>query len=447
MCAEDSFNHSIRVAMARYKALQILLKVIKQSKPLKDVLLSSKNDSEHSLIAELCYGVCRYYHALNEVINIIVKKPLKAKDLDVSLCLCLGLYQIQHMSIPSFAAVNETVALAKKIRKPWAKGLINATLRCYIRENTSVDDQLKNNDCYQFSLPRWLIQSLEKAYGKDAASLMNLLNQRAQLTLSVNQQQVSKEEYLSMLLNAGVQAESVNELDCCILVEGVKDITQLPGYSTGYFSVQGIASQYAASLIEPRRGLKILDACCAPGGKLCHILETGLTVDVTGIEIDSVRIEKIKENLNRLSLDCPLINKDACELAVNEALKGVYDRILLDAPCSATGVIRKNPDIKIHRTKEQVQRIVALQEKLLKSLWLLLKENGILLYATCSLLPEENDDRIAAFLTEQPDAKIKTIQLPIGMRTQYGWQFLPPDTDGFYYALIEKTSSQDSLIK
>ena len=413
---------------------------------LKQVLVDGKNldhalhniTDDKAFIQVLCYGVCRYYHQLKFIESELLDKPLKEKDFLVSALILLGLYQVIYLNTEDYAAVNESVTACEDINKPWAKQLINAVLRKFIRERETLLAKCHSNDASHTSHPNWLIKQIKQAYPDQWQHILSANNQQAPLTLRVNQQQMTREKYMANLLQRNTACEHTAYAPHGITLTTPEDVTQLPGFADGTVSVQDEAAQLATPLLDLQPGQHVLDACAAPGGKTCHMLETEPSIHLTAIDNSEKRSQRISENLQRLQLNAKLIIADASEPDTwwDQAK---FDRILCDAPCSATGVIRRHPDIKLLRRAADITALQHTQLKLLNALWPLLKPDGLLLYTTCSILPAENDDVITAFCQQQPDAKLIPIHTDWGIATHYGRQLLPSTTDGFFYAKISKT--------
>lgn len=419
----------------RALALKCLTQVIQQKKPLSS-LLNSQQASP--LTRELCYGVCRYWDYLAEVMSLLMKKP--PKELALAILLRLGLYQLIYMRQPEYAVVKETVGLLEKSKLRWAKGLVNAVLREYGRQATAIQSQLAQNPKARFNHPEWLMQKLQAAWPTQWEGIMAQNNAHAPMTLRVNHQKTTVPTYLDRLAALGMTAHAHPLAPQAIILEQACDVQDLPGFADGLVSVQDAAAQLAAGLLDLQPGQVVLDACAAPGGKTCHMLEIEPALQAcVAVDQDPQRLSKIEDNLQRLGLQARLIAQDAT-LPTDWSPYPAYDRILLDAPCSATGVIRRHPEIKILRQPEEIAAIVAVQAQLLQRLWPLLKSGGRLLYATCSILPEENEAQIKAFLQQQPDAQARPIDLPLAHRTAHGLQILPGELemDGFFYALLQK---------
>jgi 16S rRNA (cytosine967-C5)-methyltransferase len=396
---------------------------------------------------EIIYGCVRWAIQLNAIADFLLEKPLKQKDRDVQVLLLIGLYQLMHMRIPPHAAVNETVNASAGLGKPWAKNLLNACLRRFQRERESLLVSLDQTPAFQYSHPAWLLSRIRQAWPERWQQIVNANNRRPTLGLRVNRLSITRPDYLKNLETAGIQAGPIVATDSGLQLEAPQRVQDLPGFETGQVSIQNGAAQLAAPWLDLRAGQTVLDACAAPGGKLAHILETEPALK-TVVAVESIpnRVALTKQTLERLGLDADIRKGDASRPAEWSAEKQIYDRILLDAPCSGTGVIRRHPDIKLHRTEAQVKQMTVLQARLLEALWPLLGKGGKLLYVTCSVLPDENEKQMATFVQQHddarperlvlndPDESIRSVQQSVGL------QILPGEhpMDGFYYACIQK---------
>ena len=398
-------------------------------------------EKDVSLFKELCFGTLRWYPAIELLLKELMQKPLREKEFEVQGLLASGLYQLIHTRIADHAAINETVAAVAKLNRPWAKGLVNAVLRNFLRQREELDKKLSKNPIYTRAHPQWLLDLLFNGWGSAIAlEIIAANNQRAPMVLRVNQQRISRDDYLEQLKAADIPAQATEHSEQGIVLGAPMDVTALPDFDKGFASVQDEAAQLAASLLNLKSGQSVLDACCAPGGKTCHILETQSDLSrVVAVELESRRIQRVEENLARLGLQAELKVADACELESWWDNQG-FDRILLDAPCSATGVIRRHPDIKLLRKPTDIVKLAEIQLQLLRSLWQTLNDGGILLYATCSVLGEENDQVIEKFLAETPEASVHEIDGSWGIKTDYGRQLFPTinGNDGFYYSRLGK---------
>ena len=398
-------------------------------------------EKDVGLFKELCFGTLRWYPAIELLLKELMQKPLREKEFEIQGLLASGLYQLIHTRIADHAAINETVAAVAKLNRPWAKGLVNAVLRNFLRQREALDKKLSKNPIYTRAHPQWLLDLLFNGWGSAIAlEIIAANNQRAPMVLRVNQQQISRDGYLEQLKAADIPAQATKHSAQGIVLDAPMDVTALPDFDKGFASVQDEAAQLAASLLNLKSGQSVLDACCAPGGKTCHILETQSDLSrVVAVELESRRIQRVEENLARLGLQAELKVADACELESWWDNQG-FDRILLDAPCSATGVIRRHPDIKLLRKPTDIVKLAEIQLQLLRSLWQTLNDGGILLYATCSVLAEENDQVIEKFLAETPEASVHEIDGSWGIKTDYGRQLFPTinGNDGFYYSRLGK---------
>lgn len=426
-------------------ALQLVL-VIRDGRSLTDVLSSLPQAhpdlSELGLVKALCYEVLRWYLQLQTLLTHVMDKPLKDKDLDVQLLLMVGLCQILFLRTPDHAAVTETVNATKDLKKPWAAKLINAVLRNFLRQQTHLMTEMGKSPASQYAHPNWLIKQLKRAWPNDWESLLEANNAHPPFSLRINQQETTREQFIKQLSDVKLETTISPVSDVSLILNTPTDVTALPGFSAGFFSVQDISPQLAAPLLDLKPSQRVLDACAAPGGKTLHILETEPDIaELVAIDISETRLEKAKESWLRLKLADKItwIAQNAEE--VEQWWDGnQFDRILLDAPCSATGVIRRHPDIKLLRKAADIQNLTHLQTNLLNALWKTLKPNGILLYATCSILPQENTDVIEAFLNTHTDASEVKIQSNWGVACEFGKQILTgqDNMDGFYYAKLRK---------
>lgn len=389
------------------------------------------------LLRELCYGSLRYYPQLDAVVRQLLSKALKPKDHDLRMLLCLGIYQLEYMRVPAHAAINTTVDATKKLKKDWAKGLTNAVLRRFQRERETLLGHLSAAEASAH--PDWLYTAIHNAWPEQAEAVLAANNSHPPLCLRNNALRQTREVYLQQLHEAGIEAEACQFARNGLRLTTPTDVSKLPGFAQGSVSVQDESAQLCVDLLRPEKGFRVLDACAAPGGKSCHLLEFQPTLALTCIDIDEGRLQRIEENLERLQLSAELIAGDAADPDLwwdGEP----FDQILLDAPCSATGVIRRNPDIKLHRRASDIESLAEMQFELLQALWPTLKPGGTLLYATCSVLPAENVEVVCRFLDSEPSARALPIEAEWGLAQKTGRQLLPSTHghDGFYYALLSK---------
>lgn len=412
----------------------------KSLSPLLDEASSNLSDPrDQALLKALCYGVCRLYPRLDFVLGHLLHKPLPKKDNLLRALLWVGIYQLMTMRIPEHAAVNETVDAAKMLKKPYAKRLINALLRHYLRASAEINHAIKQDLPAYYAHSTWWIEQIKMNWPMHWQSILNANNEQAPLCIRVNRQCLSAPDYVQLLSNAGISARQIPETEAGICLFEAVSIEGLPGFAEGYFSVQDGAAQLAAPLLKLAPQLRVLDACAAPGGKLTHIveLETQLA-ELVAIEKDPTRMNPIKENLKRLNMYATCICEDASK-PLQWWDGQLFDRILLDAPCSGSGVIRRHPDIKWLRKPKDIKSLVAIQSALLEALWPLLAVGGYLLYVTCSILSAENNEMITSFLQRHGNAQADFPDVAWGVACQVGRQILPGgDYDGFYFARIKK---------
>ncbi len=428
---------------ARTEAARTISGLLRKGESLSTLLPQSLKrvpEKDRGLYQELCYGTLRWYPKLECYLAELLNKPFKPKDFDIQALLACALYQLSATRIPPHAAVNESVTCCDELKKPWAKGLVNAVLRRFQREQVNLDRILAARPAFKYAHPDWLLEAWLADWPEAFESLIEANNQRPPMTLRVNRLQISRQDYLQKLIAAGIGATETEFSQDGLLLDHPQDVSSLPGFAEGMVSIQDEAAQLAAQLLQLQPAQRVLDACCAPGGKTCHILEQlGRCGEVTAVDVDESRLGRVEENLQRLQLSARLIAADAASLS--SWWNGEpFDRVLLDAPCSATGVIRRHPDIKLLRKPEDIPRLVETQLQLLKILWTTLKPGGIMLYATCSTLPQENDGVIERFLRQTKDAELHHPLLRCGFRTAAGQQLLPQVNghDGFYYARLSK---------
>ena len=424
----------------RLIAAKVLTSVIRDGQSLTAALDSTlgvvESDKDRAFIQALCYGVCRNFHRLDYILSQMLDKPLK--DLDVKALALIGLYQLKFMRVKSYAAVSETVLAARK--KPWAKALINALLRSYLRDQEGFEQKADNVKSALVSHPDWLIQQIEQDWPMQAQQIFQQNNEQPPMALRVNLANISQDQYLQKLRDQGIEAEAVSFCRSAILLNKPAVVDILPGFSEGWVSVQDTAAQLAAELLDVQIGHRVLDVCAAPGGKAAHILEHQPKVrELVAVDIDKLRLQRVNDNLQRLKLSAKLIVGDASK--PEDWWDGqLFDRILLDVPCSALGVIRRHPDIKLLRRAEDINTLQVLQKRIMTAVWSLLAPGGIMLYATCSILKQENEQQIEAFLATNTNAIEVPINADWGLVRRYGRQILTGESamDGFYYALIRK---------
>jgi len=431
---------------ARVVAVRALLQVLGDGRSLSAALPAQlkqlADPGERPLTQELCYGVMRYQQRLLAVASQLLKKPFKKKDRDVECLILLGLYQLTYMRIPPHAVVAETVEAVNGLGKSWAKGLVNGVLRNFQRNREALLAQADSTPAGQYAHPQWWLTRLRERWPDEWQAIATANNEYPPMVLRVNVQHATRDEYLQRLQAEGLSATAVAAVPSAIMLTQSVDVERLPGFAAGHVSVQDGAAQLAAWLLALRPGQRVLDACSAPGGKCCHILEREPQLsEVVAVDADQQRLQGVRENLARLNLSATVVHGDARH--PDEWWDGKqFDRILLDAPCSASGVIRRHPDIKQLRREEDIAVLAALQCEILAAMWPLLAPGGQLLYATCSIFPEENHLQIERFLETHHDAQALLLDCSWGRAMPVGRQVLPGEEgmDGFYYAPLLKGS-------
>lgn len=424
----------------RASAARVLAPVLLGESTLDEGLrraAASAEPRERALLRELCFGVCRHYHELDGLLLPLLSKPLKSRDADVRALLLLGLYQLRCMRVPDHAAVGETVAACTALQKPWARGLVNAVLRACQSRAAELEAGLRH--WQRVSHPAWLLEALNVAWPGDVDAILAANNAPGPLSLRVNLVRCSRESWLTRAAKAGIEARPGVLAAEAVILARATDVNEIPGFAEGEVSVQDEAAQLAAALLDPQPGERILDACAAPGGKTGHLLERCSNMALLALDAQPQRLDRVRGNLDRLRLQATLREGDAREPHAWWDGKP-FDAILVDAPCSGTGVVRRHPDIKMLRRPAQVRESHVLQGQILDALWPLLRPGGRLLYATCSVLPAENEETIDAFLRRCPEALAMPIPLACGKHLAHGLQLLPEigGHDGFYYALLQK---------
>jgi 16S rRNA (cytosine967-C5)-methyltransferase len=432
-------------ANLRALAARCTFAVVDKGRSLADELpqqLAKIEGKDKGLLQELCYGVLRHLPELEYDVREFIKKPLTGKQRVGHFLMLVGIYQIKYTRIPDHAAFNETVSACKPLKCDHLKGVINGVLRNFQRQQAAQNNQTSSNilpDAVAFNHPSWFIKKLQSAYPQQWQAVLNANMQRPPMWLRVNQLHQSVDEYLVLLTNEKIEHLLVDKISGAIRLTEAIDVNKLPGFQLGWVSVQDGAAQQAALLLACQPGDNVLDCCAAPGGKTCHILEYSPQIkSMTAIDIEASRLVRVEENLQRLNLQANVVAADAA--TPEKWWDGkLFDRILLDAPCSGTGVIRRHPDIKWLRKSQDISALTELQQDILKNIWSLLKPGGTLLYATCSILPEENSEQVQRFINENPDAEHIAITDQVN---DIGWQILPNDNsmDGFYYAKLIKKS-------
>jgi len=426
----------------RVAAVRALLPVVNQKESLSASLpaqLEQVAEKDRGLLQELCFGTLRWLSRLEGLRNQLLEKPFKSKDRDVDLLLLLGLYQLIYTRIPAHAAINETVSGAQLLEKSWAKGVLNGCLRRFQREETALTEHLQRSDAARLAHPNWILKQLQEDWPEHWNTVVDANNQHPPMILRVNRSQSSRDDYLALLQDQGLDAFACDYAPDGIRLSKATDVTRLPGFEQGMVSVQDEAAQLSADLLQLQPGQRVLDACAAPGGKTAHMLEREPSLSVVAVDSEANRLKRVEENFQRLGLSAELHCSDITQLD-NWWDGQLFDRILLDAPCSATGVIRRHPDIKWLRRKTDIAALAELQQSMLQLLWKTLKPGGIMVYATCSVLAIENTRNIQQFVTKSDASLIGPVNAEFGIETGSGQQLFPqPDGhDGFFYAVLQK---------
>ncbi|WP_419236125.1 16S rRNA (cytosine(967)-C(5))-methyltransferase RsmB [Serratia fonticola] len=418
-------------------AAKAIGQVLDQGQSLSTILPAlQKNisDKDRGLLQELCFGTLRVLPQLEWCIQQLMAKPMTGKQRPLHYLLMVGLYQLLHTRIPPHAVLAETVEGAVALKRPQLKGLINGVLRQFQRQQEELLARSANNES-RYLHPSWLLKRIKLAYPAQWEQIVDANNQKPPMWLRVNRLHHTREYYLQLMQQAGIAAEPHAEYRDAVRLLAPCPVTDLPGFSEGWVTVQDASAQGCVDLLDPQNGEQILDLCAAPGGKTTHILEAAPKAHVLAVDIDEQRLSRVKENLLRLRQHAEVRQGDG-RTPQEWCGDQQFDRILLDAPCSATGVIRRHPDIKWLRRDSDIAELAALQSEILEAIWPRLKPGGVMVYATCSILPQENSEQIAAFLQRHGDAKL----VETGDVQSPGKQNLPhpEDGDGFFYAKLIK---------
>ncbi len=418
----------------RFQCLQLMLQMQRNGGSLTRLLPDAQAQvapSEQAQLQAWSFGWSRWSHELTALLEPLLDKPFKAKDLDVYLLLQLGVFQLRHTPTAAHAAVDETVKVVKRLKKPWARGLVNAVLRNYQRQIDTLEQKLSDNARY--SHPLWLVKRIRSDWPEQWESICAANNLQAPMCLRVNSRHGSVSDYQQRLSDAGIASTLQSQAPDALVLQSPQPVTKLPGFEQGDVSVQDAAAQLAAQWLirHATRGARLLDACSAPGGKTAHAAESGWFGHITAIDQDEQRLASVSGTLQRVGLGdgVTLVHADASNIEQWWDAKE-FNAVLLDAPCSGTGVIRRHPDIKLLRRETDIASLVDTQRRLLDALWGTLDANGIMLYATCSILKEENEYQVDAFLQRTSNARL--LEAPL--------QIFPGEQgmDGFFYAAMQK---------
>ena len=415
--------------------------LVMAGKNLDEALTSSDSKAlpaaDRALLKAIAYGVVREHRLLSDLLARLLEHPLKNEP-EINALLLVGLHQLRSMRIAVHAAVGETVEAAAELGKPKLRGLVNAVLRRYQREREALEALIPRQPEIHLSYPDWLATRILKDWPGSGEQVLAAGNEQAPLTLRVNRRRIRLETCQLKLATAGITAQTLHAAPDALVLDQARGVEDIPGFSEGYASVQDASAQLAAPLLDAQPGQRVLDACAAPGGKTAHVLERGEDVYVMALDIDEQRLRRVTDNLARLQLEARIVTGSAAE-PMHWWDGNPFERILLDAPCSGTGVIRRHPDIKWLRRDTDIPKLAAAQKHMLHSLWPLLAPGGTLLYATCSILKAECEDVIKHFLITHPGAKHVPIDADWGEACSVGRRIAPGGAwDGFYYAKLRK---------
>jgi 16S rRNA (cytosine967-C5)-methyltransferase len=393
---------------------------------------------DRALLSAMLFSATRWWLRFDPVLGCLLERPLPVKARDVHCLLVLGLVQIEVMRMPEYAVVAACVDAARLLGQPRHAGLVNAVLRRFLRERGALLADADRDPQSRHAHPRWLLDRIHADWPRDAEAILAANNCEAPLTLRVNRRRSTRDDLHQRLIAAGIENEApAHHADALVLAQST-DVNRLPGYAQGLFSVQDAAAQQVVEILQPRDGMRILDACAAPGGKAAHLLEHA-AIELTALDADAARLPRMRENLARLGLQATVLHGDASR--PDSWWDGrPFDCILLDAPCSASGIIRRQPDIKLHRRAADIAPLASIQARLGSTLWPMLAVGGKLLYSTCSVLRIENESVVGGLLEAHADATALPLPERFGRAAGAGRQNLPGNKamDGFYYALVEK---------
>lgn len=433
---------SAKIFNVRALAAEALAEVAIRGASMREVLTRSAprlaDPRDRAMLSALLHEGARWWLRYDAALDALLDKPLKRRQPAVHALLVMGLVQIEVLKLPAYAAVGATVEATRALERPRLANLVNAVLRRWLRERDERTQPLDADPVTRHSLPSWLVRAIHQDWPRHADTVLAANNIEPPLTIRVNRRRATRESLAASFAQAGHGSEAHPWLPDALMLERSTDVTRLPGFNDGLFAVQDGAAQAAADLLDVRDGQRVLDACAAPGGKACHALERA-DIALTALEASAPRARRIHDNLERLGLQARVVTGDAG--APDAWWDGTpYQRILVDAPCSATGVIRRRADVRLHRRAGDIRSVTAMQKRILKALWPLLAPGGRLLYVTCSLLRAENEAIIDGFLLHHKDARAEKLKLPTGHATGPGWQILPgeDELDGMFYAALIK---------
>lgn len=423
----------------RSLSAQLIERVVDKGESLNTALPAAQkklSDKDSALVQEICFGVLRTLPQLEALIGKLMERPLTGKQRVLHYLIMVGLYQLEYTRVPAHAALAETVAGAEVLKRTSLKGLLNGVLRQFQRQREELLASIKDGP-QRYLHPGWLLKRLQHAWPEQWQQIVEANNLRPPMWLRVNRQHQDRDAWLDKLVDGGRNAQPADDVPDALRLDAPAPVSQLPGFDQGWVTVQDLSAQRCALLLEPQNGEQILDLCAAPGGKTTHILEIAPEAEVMAVDVDAQRLKRVEENLQRLGMKADVKQGDG-RTPQQWCGDRQFDRILLDAPCSATGVIRRHPDIKWLRRDRDIVELAKLQSEILDAVWPHLKPGGTLIYATCSILPEENHQQIDAFLQRQHDAHAESLRdAPAN-----GLQVFPQAEggDGFFYAKLIKKS-------
>lgn len=434
----------MKVANPRWVALQVIMQIVDHGRSLDDVFQSdwfqslNLSQRDQGMAREIAFGLCRWYFSLLPLLQQRLQKPIRARDRDIEMILLIGLYQLLVMGTDSHAAVNETVKLTLLQKKKWAKGLVNAVLRGVIRDRVELAETAAAQ-----AYPEWMRARIEADWGDQSESVLIAGSERPPMTLRVDTRQSNVDSVIETLASQGIGANQHPVVESAILLETPCDVARLPGFEQGLLSVQDAATQLAAPLLACAPGERVLDACAAPGGKTLHLLQHYEDIELDALDSSETRLLRLRQNLERAGKSARVMVGDAAKPEDWFDGRG-YDAILADVPCTASGVMRRHPDIKLLRRESDIMPLLEQQARILQALWTVLKPGGKMLFSTCSIFKEENEMQVARFLQQQADAtEISLQQVEWGEARIHGRQ-IPSgrdNMDGFYYALLSRSAN------
>jgi 16S rRNA (cytosine967-C5)-methyltransferase len=429
---------SVRVAAARaIRAVRFEGVSLKSALPPALALFDDARD--RALCEAICFEACRWVLRYERWLVRLMPRPLPVSLRDLHALLLAGFAQLDALGLADYAAISSTAEAARSLKHPRHVGLVNAVLRRFTRERVALRDALNDDALAQHAHPRWLVERLQRDWGAEAENVLRENNLAAPMWLRVNRMRGDAAAYRAELMQAGIEAQIAPFAPDALCLSERLAPTTLPGWNAGAVSIQDLSAQLCAEAVATAPRMRVLDACAAPGGKTAHLLErAGGQLDLVALDVDPRRLQRVQDNLARLGLSAQLCVADAADPAAWDGRP--FDRILLDAPCSGTGVIRRQPDIKLHRRATDLDPLMALQARLLDALWPMLAVGGRLVYATCSVLKDENERQIDAFLARTPNARPVALAAHFGRRSGAGAQRFPGEDggDGFFHAVLER---------